>query len=74
MLSKKRFSEIVGKNVKKARLEKEFSQEELADKSGFYRTYVNLVETARRTPSSYSLYRLAKALGVSTGSLFPSSD
>lgn len=66
MLQKKRFGEIVGNNVKKIRLSKGMSQEMLAHECGFYRTYINLVETNRRLPSSFSLYKLAKGLGVST--------
>jgi transcriptional regulator with XRE-family HTH domain len=58
MLSKSRFTEILGANVKKARNKKRLTQDELAHQCGFYRTYINLVETAKRTPSSYNLFRM----------------
>ena len=73
MLAKSRFTEIVGMNIRKHRQQAGISQEELAAKSGFYRTYINLVETAKRTPSSYTLYRLAKALNISVFKLYPST-
>ncbi len=73
MLSKSRFTEILGSNVRKARTKKGLTQDELAHKCGFYRTYINLVETARRTPSSYSLYRIATALKVKIDDLYPST-
>jgi len=73
MLSKLRFSQIVGENLKKARLKKGLTQDELAHKGGFYRTYINLVETAKRTPSSYSLFRIASSLGIKVGELYPST-
>ena len=73
MLSRTKFTEIVGSNVKKNRTQKGLSQEELADVCGFYRTYINLVETAKRTPSSYNLYRLAKGLKVKVSDLYPST-
>jgi len=73
MLSKKKFSEILGGNLRKERLKKKLTQDELAHMCKFYRTYINLVETAKRTPSSYSLFRIASALGIPVDSLYPST-
>ncbi|MDD5147800.1 MAG: helix-turn-helix transcriptional regulator [Candidatus Daviesbacteria bacterium] len=73
MLAKNTFTQIIGTNIKKIRNRKQLSQEELADLCGFYRTYINLVESARRTPSSYSLYRIAKALKVPVDEIYPST-
>jgi transcriptional regulator with XRE-family HTH domain len=73
MLSKHRFTEIVGINIKKIRQKKGWSQDKLSAECGFYRTSINLVETAKRTPSSYTLYRIAKALGVKVDQLYPST-
>lgn len=74
MLSKKKFTEILGANVKKARLEKKLTQDELAERCGFYRTYINLIETANRTPSSYSVHKIAKGLNVSVSELYPKTS
>lgn len=74
MLSKQRFTEIVGKNLKEVRLKKGFTQDKLAHEAGFYRTYINLIETARRTPSSYNLHRLATALKIKASELYPSQE
>jgi len=74
MLSKRRFTEILGNNIKELRKKKGLSQDELSHLCGFYRTYINLVETAKRTPSSYSLYRIAKALKSNSNSFYPSSS
>lgn len=73
MLSKKRFTEILGSNIKKERVKRGLTQDELAHKCGFYRTYINLVETAKRTPSSYNLFRIAVALNVKVDNLYPTS-
>lgn len=73
MLSRTKFAEIVGNNVKKIRTDKGLSQEEVCARGGFYRSYLNLVEKAKRMPSSYSLYRLAKALDVEVDRLYPST-
>jgi transcriptional regulator with XRE-family HTH domain len=73
MLSRTKFTEIVGANVKKIRQEKGLTQEDVCAKAGFYRSYLNLVEKAKRMPSSYSLYKLAKALEVEVDRLYPST-
>lgn len=73
MLSKTKFTEIIGNNVRKERLKKGLTQDELAAKCGFYRTTINLIETANRMPSSYTLYRIAKALGTEVRNLYPTT-
>lgn len=73
MLAKSRFTEIVGGNIRKYRQKAGLSQDELASKCGFYRTYINLVETAKRTPSSYTLYKLAKGLSIDIENLYPTT-
>jgi transcriptional regulator with XRE-family HTH domain len=70
MLSRKRFAEILGSNIKKARTKKELTQEQLAALCGFYRTYINLLETARRVPSSYNVHRIAVALKIQVDDLY----
>ncbi len=45
------------------------SQESLADKAGFHRTYVGTVERGERNPALLSILRLAAALEVDAGTL-----
>ena len=73
MLSRQRFTEILGSNIKRIRRDKGLSQDELSALCGFYRTYINLIETAKRSPSGYNLYRIAKALNVKVNELYPST-
>jgi len=73
MLSKSKFTEIVGNNIRKARTAKGLTQDALSHKCGFYRTYINLIETHKRTPSSYNVYRIAKALKVEADLLYLST-
>lgn len=74
MLSKSKFAQIVGKNIRRERNLAGLKQDKLSIKAGFYPSYVSMVETASRVPSSYSLHRIAKALGVSVAKLYPSTD
>lgn len=73
MLEKARFNQIIALNIRKLRLEKGISQEDLSADCGFFRTYVGLVENGKKAPSAFSVYRLAKGLGVPVSEIFPST-
>lgn len=55
---------LVGRNVRRARLEKGLTQERFADVSGFTQQYLSSLERGRRNPTVVTLYELAQALGV----------
>lgn len=54
----------LGLKIKKARNELGISQEELAARCGFDRTYISLLERGKRNPSYLNLLRLFKKLGI----------
>lgn len=56
--------EIIAKNIKKYRLEKGLSQEELADKAGLHRTYISLLERKKKNVSVKILEKIASALDI----------
>ena len=58
-----------GKRVRLRRIELELSQEELAEISGFHRTYIGAIERGERNPSLLSISRLAKSLDIDVGTL-----
>lgn len=62
----------LARNLKRLRLEKGWSQEELADQAGLHRTYVSGVERAVRNPTITIVAALAKALGVAPAELLAS--
>jgi transcriptional regulator with XRE-family HTH domain len=55
---------LVGRNVKRLRLEKGLTQEQFAERSGFTQQYLSDLERGRRNPTVVSLFELAQALGV----------
>jgi len=74
MLSRSKFLEILGNNIKKARTEKGLKQEELSARCHFYRTKIGLIETGNRMPSAYTIHRIAKELGIEFEETFPKLD
>ena len=64
----------LGRNVRRQREAKEFTQEKLAEKSGLDPTYISDIERGRRNPGIKNVARLAKALGLSTSDLCKGVD
>jgi transcriptional regulator with XRE-family HTH domain len=59
----------VGLNVRRFRVERGWSQEELAFESGLHRTYISGVERGVRNPTVLVLHELAAALNVAPANL-----
>ncbi len=56
----------VGVNIKKYRLEKNLSQEQLAEMTDLSPNYISMIERADKTPSLTTLINIANALNVTT--------
>jgi len=54
----------IGENLRKAREDRGWSQEELAFEAGVHRTYVGGVERAEYNVTVLTLLRFTKALGI----------
>lgn len=63
----------VGLNVRRLRLRKDWSQEQLAFEAGLHRTYVSGVERGVRNPTILVLEELALALEVPPSELLRKS-
>lgn len=59
----------LGRNLRRARLDREMTQEEVAERSGVHATEVSRIESGKRDPQVSTVERLAKALGLSAGDL-----
>ena len=64
---------IVGGNIKRERLAKGLTQEQLAFEAQIDLTYVGGIERGRRNPSLLVMARIADALGVPIGQLVEAS-
>lgn len=61
---------VVGKNLKKHRKEKNLTQERLASRAGYHRTYISALERGRVNPTLCTLTNLSDKLGISIQELF----
>jgi transcriptional regulator with XRE-family HTH domain len=61
--------ERLGRNVRRLRNEKGWSQERLAFEADVHRTYVSDIERAKRNATATMIEKLAKPLGVAPGRL-----
>lgn len=59
-----------GKEVKKHRIKQGLSQDELAKKTKFHRTYISMVERAKKNITLLNIYKLAKALKIDIKEFF----
>jgi transcriptional regulator with XRE-family HTH domain len=63
--------ERFGRKLRKLRLQKGISQENLAELAGLHRTYVSGVERGERNISLVNIERLARALAIPLADLMP---
>ena len=61
--------ERLGKNLRRLREAKGWSQEAYADEAGIHRTYVSDIERAARNPTITVVEKLAVPLGVTAAEL-----
>ncbi len=62
--------ERLGKNLKRYRLQKDLTQEELAEIVGIHPTYVGKLESGKNNPSVIMLFKISRALKISLCDLF----
>lgn len=61
---KRKILKNLGIRIKTLRLEKNLTQEALAERASIDTSYVGGIESGKRSPSIYCLYQIAAALGV----------
>ena len=61
----------LGQQIRKVRKGRGFSQEDFAAEAGLDRSYYGGVERGERNIAALNLIRIAAALGVEVGELFP---
>jgi transcriptional regulator with XRE-family HTH domain len=64
----------LGQQIRKVRRGRGFSQEDFAAEAGLDRSYYGSVERGERNVAALNLMRIAAALGVEVGELFPKAE
>lgn len=59
-----------GKRVRELRLNSDWSQEELADRLDFHRTYIGMVERGERNISLKNIAKISEVFDLSLSELF----
>lgn len=65
---------LVGRNVKRIRVQCGLTQEQFAERSGFTQQYISDLEQGRRNPTIVTIFELAQALGVGHVALVAPDD
>jgi transcriptional regulator with XRE-family HTH domain len=60
---------LVGENVRRLRLARGLTQEQLAERAGINQQYVSELENGKQNPTVIRLYELAEQLGSSPAEL-----
>ncbi len=68
--SDKKYLIALGKKIKEIRLQKKFSQTEIAYRCGFDKSNFNTIESGKRNVTVCSLLKIAKALDIHLIDLF----
>lgn len=61
--------EQLATKIRKLRNEREWSQEELADRAGLHRTYISHIENGKREISVETLCKIAKGFEITASEL-----
>jgi transcriptional regulator with XRE-family HTH domain len=59
----------VGQNIKRLRLKRKWSQEQLAFEANLHRAYIGQIERGEKSIGLVNLQKIARAIGVSTRDL-----
>jgi transcriptional regulator with XRE-family HTH domain len=68
---KKRQLALLGQQIRRLREEKNLSQEQFAGLAGIDRAYYGGIERGERNVAAINIIKIADALGVEVGKLFP---
>lgn len=69
-MQKKALAKIIAERLRYFREEAGMSQGDLQQKSGICRTWISSIETGKRNPSIYILYKLVYGMGISFETFF----
>ena len=73
-LNKDEMRRRLGANIQACRISLDLTQQQLADMTGFSRSYIAEIESGKRNASVNNLFRIAQGLEVNLFNLFQGVD
>jgi transcriptional regulator with XRE-family HTH domain len=67
---KKEILVLFGKRIRELRIQHDWSQEDLAEQTGFHRTYIGMIERAERNLSLVNIKVFAESFKITISELF----
>jgi hypothetical protein len=74
MSTKHEFQHLLGKNLRRVRLQKMYTVEQLGLESGLGYSQVSRIELGKRNPTAYTLFILSKTLDINPSEFFKSNN
>ncbi|MFM1776080.1 MAG: Helix-turn-helix domain [Bacteroidota bacterium] len=74
MKTKEEFQIELGNNIRKIRVNRNWSIEKLALETGLTYSQIGRIELGKRNPTTYTVYVLTKTLNVCTSEIFKPID
>jgi transcriptional regulator with XRE-family HTH domain len=71
---KKTIIQIFGENVRRERLKRKISQEELGNISDLHRTYIGMIERAEKNITLLNAEKIAESLYITLGDLLKDAE
>ena len=71
---KKTILQIFGENVRRERLKRKLTQEELAHSADLHRTYIGMIERAEKNITLLNAEKIAESLHISLGDLLKDAE
>ena len=69
-MEKEKFLKKFGQRLAEVRKQKGLTQEQLAEATNLHRTYIGFIEQGKRNPVIWNIYKISKALNISSKELF----
>ena len=66
--------EAFGEVLRRIRHKRHMSQQDLADRSGYHRTYIGLLERGGKSPSLRTIWNIAKTLQVNPSEVLKQAE
>ncbi len=62
--------DTIARRIRRIRLQGRFTMEAVADRTGFTKSYISMIESGKKSPPIATLIKIAKALGVDVAAFF----